>query len=85
VARARREGGGDRGRARERGEKVQLALGVHSPFYKGWGGGQEGDLMAGELRRQDGIPMLDAGRRGVAGGSEMRRWGSRDHSAWGRG
>jgi hypothetical protein len=41
--------------------------------------------MVGELRRQGGIPMLDAGWRGVAGGSEMRQWRGRDQPARGRG
>jgi hypothetical protein len=39
VAQAQRESGGERERARKRGEEVRLAPGVRSPFYRGLEGG----------------------------------------------
>jgi hypothetical protein len=43
---------------------------------------KKGVLMAGELRCGGKIPMLEAGRRGVAGVSRKRRRRRRDWPAW---
>jgi hypothetical protein len=46
-------------------------------------GVKEGVLMAGALRDEGDIPLLNAGQCGVAGGGETSLWHGRDRLAWG--